>query len=466
MAAGLAAGKRIPLAAHKAGAASVGVFAAGQEGGDVSRGLLDAEGDAFLGEKTRAFGPRQFAGFAAHAELPEKEGPRQRGGALEPQRLGPAHARGAAAHQHEAHFVESAATGPTDHLQEIVRRDLALEMIEAIAAGGDQHRTQRKIDAGAETERGDDGAQLPGFGEWFDHARPLGVAEAAVMVGHPRPQQLREVGTAELFLLGGERERFGQRQLAGKLPREPFGIRPVRREDQHRPEILAQGSRDAPRPKTVNAARQAVNQLIDLHLLQFHRALAVLDDRRVAAEPLQPGRYVVGIGHGAGEQEQLHLARGKPQHALVVVAAVRIRDPMIFVDDEQFEGRESGLRAGLGGNLAARWRPGPVRASGIHCPGHHEALHRLEGRHHDRRLRVDAEIAGHDAHVPVAGAPFGELVVGQRARGHREERAPRKARLLGPTFENVGLAGARRRVDDHVLARAQRGQCQRLPPVG
>jgi hypothetical protein len=93
------------------------------------------------------------------------------------------------------------------------------------------------------------------------------------------------------------------------------------------------------------------------------------------------------------------------------------------------------------------------------------ALHGFERGDDDRGVGIHAKVAGHDADVPVAGAPLGEFVVGEGAGGNGEERAAGEIGLLGPALEDVGLARARGRVDDHVLPFAERGQREGLPPV-
>ena len=73
-------------------------------------------------------------------------------------------------------------------------------------------------------------------------------------------------------------------------------------------------------------------------------------------------------------------------------------------------------------------------------------------------------VARADAHVPAGGAPFGELVVGQRAGGHGEHGLTLERGI--EQLEDVRLARAGRRVDDHVAARAQGGDRLLLPEIG
>src|SRR5687767_3212332 len=136
-----------------------------------------------------------------------------------------------------------------------MRGDFALEMIVAIAARGDQDGAKREINASAQPKCGDDSAELSGLGQRFDDAGSLSVTQAAVMVRDPSSEQFGELRTAELLLLGGERERFGERKFPGELPGEPLGVGAMRGKNQDRPQSFAQGTGDAFGPKSLDAAR-------------------------------------------------------------------------------------------------------------------------------------------------------------------------------------------------------------------
>ena len=168
------------------------------------------------------------------------------------------------------------------------------------------------------------------------------------------------------------------------------------------------------------------------------------DDLGLAAQPAEPRGDVLWIRHRPGEQQELQVPRRGKQHPLVVIPAVRIRQPMVLIDRKEPEGLPQ---------TAIRRVDDPP-------------LHRLQGRDDHRGLRPHAEVSGHDAHLPTPRAPLGELIVGQGPRRHGEKRSPTKRGLLHPAFEHVGLSGPRWCADNHIPARPQALQSQRLPPVG
>ena len=122
-------------------------------------------------------------------------------GAFQPQRLGAPQPRRAPAAQHKARLIQAAAARAADHLQQLVRLDFVLQLVEPVARCRDEHRAQRKIDARAEAQRGDDGAELAGLGERLDDPRALRISQTTVMVGHPLLHQLREPRPQQVFLL-------------------------------------------------------------------------------------------------------------------------------------------------------------------------------------------------------------------------------------------------------------------------
>ena len=335
--AGAARGKWVFLAAHEAGPAGGGVLAAGQvRGGGAGRGV-ETEVQRFRGEKAIRRCPGDLGGAVARAQLAQDEGPRQWGSALEPERLGTAHAWGAPGAQDETGFVESAATGAADHLQQLVRFDLVLQLVETVGRGRDEHGAQGEIDPRAETERSHHGAELSGLGQGLDHARALGVGETAVVVGHALPHELGQHRPEEILLLGRQHQGLGQRNFARELPGKPFGILPVGCKDQHRPQPLAQRPRHPPAPETLHRARQAVDEIVGINLLQWHRALAVLDELDRATEPLQPVHHFLGVGDAPAEKKKLHHRRQRQENPFVVVAAIGIGQPLVLVDHQQLE---------------------------------------------------------------------------------------------------------------------------------
>jgi hypothetical protein len=85
---------------------------------------------------------------------------------------------------------------------------------------------------------------LAGFGERLDETSALGVGEAAVVVCYALAEEFSEGGSSELFLLGGKGKRLGERNLAGELAGETFGVVAVRGKDQHWAEAFAEGAGD------------------------------------------------------------------------------------------------------------------------------------------------------------------------------------------------------------------------------
>jgi hypothetical protein len=124
---------------------------------------------------------------------------------------------------------------------------------------------------------------LAGFGERLDETSALGVGEAAVVVGDALAEEFSEGGSSELFLLGGKGKRLDERNLTGELTGEAFGVMAVRGKDQNRTEALAEGAGDAAGPKTLDCAREASNEIVDLHFFEWDGALAVADDFDLAA---------------------------------------------------------------------------------------------------------------------------------------------------------------------------------------
>ena len=102
----------------------------------------------------------------------------------------------------------------------------------------------------------------------------------------------------------------------------------------------------------------------------------------------------------------------------------------------------------------------------VRVPAFKEAVTlRLEGRDNDRGAQVIADIARGDAHIPALGQPFGPFVVGQGPGGYRVDGLAAMP-ALDEQFEDVGLAGASRGLDDDILTLAEGAQGGLLPEVG
>ena len=117
-------------------------------------------------------------------------------------------------------------------------------------------------------------------------------------------------------------------------------------------------------------------------------------------------------------------------------AAHRVADHLVFVDHEKL-------------------RPVATQEAG--------AL-RFERGDDDLGIEVQGEIAGRDADIPAAGAPFGELVVRECAGRDGEDGLAFERGI--EQLENVSLARAGGRLDNHVLARLQSAHRFLLPEIG
>ena len=144
----------------------------------------------------------------------------------------------------------------------------------------------------------------------------------------------------------------------------------------------------------------------------------------------KPRGHLLRIGDVAAEQQQLHRRRQGQDHAFVMVAPIRIGQPLVFVNDQQLEGMTRSLAEGCPTAGGDRNTPGlrsrlPLEA----------ALHRLEGCHDDRRVRRESNVTSHDAHLPAPGAPLGELVVCQGPGWHSEKGPSAEIRSAPATVQ-------------------------------
>ena len=175
-----------------------------------------------------------------------------------------------------------------------------------------------------------------------------------------------------------------------------------------------------------------------MDLLQRHGAFVVANQDGLAAEALQPFDDVLRVAHAAAEQQQLRLRRRQRHGQFVIQAAVQVAEHLVFVHHQQ------------GGAVALD----------------EAVLLRFQRGDQHGRAEILRQVAGGDADIPAAGAPFGELVVGQRAGGHGVDGLPAILALVGPELEDQRLAGAGGRLHDHVLALAQGADGLLLPEVG
>ncbi len=161
----------------------------------------------------------------------------------------------------------------------------------------------------------------------------------------------------------------------------------------------------------------------------------VRDEHRVATDSLKPRDHILRIFHTAAEEQELRFRRREGERQFVMHAPHRVGDHLIFVDHEKA-------------------RTVPAQEAGTLC---------FQGRDHDPGIEIQGQIAGRNADVPATRAPFRELVVRQRSRGHGEDRLPFEGRV--EQLKNEGLARAGRRLDDHVLPIAERVDGLLLPEI-
>src|SRR6516225_3386903 len=94
-------------------------------------------------------------------------------------------------HERVTNLIKPASARTAKHLQELVRTYIALKVARLVVSAGDDHRAGRKIYPGGQPHRCHDNSQLASFRQRLNHAGANGVAETAVVIGHPASQKLR-----------------------------------------------------------------------------------------------------------------------------------------------------------------------------------------------------------------------------------------------------------------------------------
>ena len=440
-------------AAGKTGALHVDAQAAGHRAGGPR--VLDAErnrlrlarqptpsfplrhlgGEEPLIERARGV-ERLLAALRRGVHHREQRGPIHLRGPPEHARAGIVQPRGARADERVADFIQPATARAAKHLQQLIRRDLLLEVAHHVARVRHDHAAHGKVDPRRQPHRRHHRAELPGFGQRLDQTRTLRVAQPAVVIGHARREQLRQPRPGELLLFERQRERGIGGQRCGEVARQFLGGAAARGEKEDRSEIGPQRIGDQPRPPTAHAVRRFVRQRFQVHLLQRHRTFAVRHEHRIAPDAPQPRHDFLRIRHAPAEQQELRLRRRERQRKLIGHAAQRVRDHLIFIHHEQP-------------------RPRPLEEF---------PLLRFERRHHDLRAQIEREIARRQPHLPAARLPLRELVIGQRARRHGENRLA--LQLRHKQLEDIGFPRPGRRMDHDILPPPERLHGVLLPEVG
>ena len=98
-------------------------------------------------------------------------------------------------------------------------------------------------------------------------------------------------------------------------------------------------------------------------------------------------------------------------------------------------------------------------------PADQTILLRFECRHQNRRIQILGQIAGSNANIPAAAAPFGQLIIGQGPGRHRVDRLPTVFAEIRPQLENQRLARTSRGLNHNVFAVPKRRHSLLLPEV-
>ena len=197
--------------ADVAGAVGIGLEAAGDVG--MFKRFFDAEENGFGGEEAflgaDGFGERVAATLGGGGHDGEKRAPIHRAATGKVRGSGVEEAKFVGGDEHEAGFVEAAASGAAEHLEDFVGFERLLDLVAAIRRGGDGNAAQGEIDAGGEAHGGNDHAELPGLGERLDDTGARAVTESAVMIRDAALEQLGEMFANEEFLILGELKWIG-----------------------------------------------------------------------------------------------------------------------------------------------------------------------------------------------------------------------------------------------------------------
>ena len=121
----------------------------------------------------------------------------------------------------ETGFVQTTAAGASEHLEDFIGAERLFGDVAPVGFGGEGDAAQGEIDAGGQSHRGHDDAQLAGLGERFDDAGARAVTQTAVMISDAALEQFGEVFADDEFLVLAELERIGRRQDYGRA-RQPW----------------------------------------------------------------------------------------------------------------------------------------------------------------------------------------------------------------------------------------------------
>ena len=338
---------------------------------------------------------------------------------------------------HPAFFIQTPAACPAIHLQQLVGAQPML--CRAVVEGRccDVDTADGEIDAGCESHRCHNHAQLPRLGQRFDDARPRRVGESAVVVGDPFLQQCAEFLPTGCALLLCQRKRLALWQVIRQAPGDGLGVLASWRKDQQGSKVGEQDRRGELWPEGCEVPGHSLWQCLPRGFLQWHWTFHRGDDPCIPTQTDQPVRHILRIGHRAAQHEQSAAGWRQRNRSFIVTAPGGVSDHLILIDDQQR------------GSIAA-----------------HQALQlRLQGRYHDRRTDILRDVAGRNAHIPAGVLPLGILVIGQGACRHRVDRLTSQIPRLVQQLEDVGFSGPGRSTDDHIRPFAQPLNRLMLPSV-
>ena len=96
---------------------------------------------------------------------------------------------------------------------------------------------------------------------------------------------------------------------------------------------------------------------------------------------------------------------------------------------------------------------------------HETALLGFQCGGENRSIQILCQISRGNPHRPITRAPFGQLVIGQRPRGHGVHRLALGFAHIGPQLKNQCFARTGGRVHHHILPRLQRPHRLLLPEI-
>ena len=150
--------------------------------------LFDAKNDGLGGEQAflhpHGFDKGGFAGVGRDRHEAQQGAPIHHAGSGQGAGMSIAHPQLIGTDQHVTGFVEPAASGASEHLQDLITPQRNLAALPLVLRRGDSHRTQAEVDAGSQPHGGHHDPELARLGEGFDDSGAHCVAQTTVVIGH------------------------------------------------------------------------------------------------------------------------------------------------------------------------------------------------------------------------------------------------------------------------------------------